>query len=433
MPAAEMVILKWMSAGRPPAFTYKRNELQAEGIPISRLADLYGTPLYIYSEKAIRERFTAFRRAFRSVPHTICYSVKANPNVSLLKLLWKLGAGFDIVSGGELERVLHVSKRAARTVVFSGVGKSAAEMDAALKAGILIFNVESEDELALLAARSRHLRKVANVAVRVNPDVPAETHPYISTGLHEHKFGVAMEDARRLYALAARETSLRTAGASVHIGSQITDAEPFAAAVTRVVELIDALRRDGHEIRYIDAGGGLGIDYHGSVSDFDRRLAAYASALIKAMDKQKLHLLLEPGRAIMASAGALLTRVMYIKRNGSKRFAIVDAAMNDLIRPSLYSAYHELLPAKQAVSSSTLTYDVVGPVCETGDFFARDREMQELSPGELVAVLDAGAYGMSLASNYNSRPRAAEVLIRGTRRSRIRRRETTKDLLRQEI
>ncbi len=427
-----MVILNKMSAGRPPAFTYKRHELQAEGVAVARLADLHGTPLYIYSAKAISERFAAFQRAFRAVPHTICYSVKANPNVSLLKLLWKLGAGFDIVSGGELERVLHVSTRAARAVVFSGVGKSAAEIDAALKAGILIFNVESENELTLLAARARHLRKVARIAVRVNPDVPAATHPYISTGLREHKFGVAMEDARRLYALASREPSLRTAGVSVHIGSQITDPEPFAAAVTRVVELIDALRHDGHDIRCVDAGGGLGIDYHGPAGDFSNRLATYASSLLKAVDKQKLHLLLEPGRAIMASAGALLTRVVYIKQNGNKRFAIVDAAMNDLIRPSLYDAYHELVPVKQAASSPTLTYDVVGPVCETGDFFARDRAMQELSSGDLVAILDAGAYGMSLASNYNSRPRAAEVLIKGKRQTLIRRRETMKDLLRQE-
>ena len=423
--------------GRPPAFTYVKQHLNADRIPISYLAHKYGTPLYVYSASTIRERYRAFDNAFKRISHSICYSVKANSNQSLLKLLFKLGAGFDVVSGGELERVLKISRKAARNVVFSGVGKTVEEIDAALKADILIFNVESESELDLLAARASRMRKKARMALRVNPDVFAETHPYISTGLREHKFGIALREVGDLYTHAARSRYLDVAGVSVHIGSQITSAAPFGSALKRVAEIVRALTANGHNIRYVDAGGGLGIVYKredSEESDFASRFKSYATELGGALEGLNVKLLLEPGRAIVGPAGALLTRVLYLKQNGSKRFVIVDAAMNDLIRPSLYGAHHEIVPAElgmqiQGNNAATTIVDIVGPVCETGDFFARDREMPSLKEGDLLAILDAGAYGMSLASNYNSRPRAAEVLVEGTSAKVIRRRETLRDLL----
>ena len=469
----------------PIPFTYRSGALTCDRVPLARLAADHGTPLYVYSATAFRSRFRLFDRAFRALPHTICYSVKANSNLALLSLLAGLGAGFDVVSGGELERVLRAHKSAAAKVVFSGVGKTADEMDAALRAGILLFNVESESELDLLAARASRLRKRAALALRVNPDVPADTHPYISTGLREHKFGVPLDDAERLYALAARHASLEVAGVSVHIGSQITNPEPFAAAMERVASLVRALRRAGHRIRFVDAGGGLGISYQHpadrvsparaaqlrvagarvaqatspvrrrtapqtpdaspqpSPPAFSDRIASYARAVLPPLRKLNVHLLLEPGRALVGPAGALLARVLYSKQNGAKRFLIVDAAMNDLIRPSLYGAYHEIVPVEQYPSGispssglgtqdSRLTFDVVGPICETGDFFARDRQLPPLDSGDLIAILDAGAYGMSLASNYNTRLRAAEVLVDGSSSRLIRRRESLDDLLRPE-
>lgn len=425
-------------ADRPPAFTYRNSELHCERVPLIALAERYNTPLYCYSVTTIRERYKAFDAAFRRVPHTICYSVKANSNLSLLKLLAKLGAGFDVVSGGELERVLAVSRAAAKKVVFSGVGKTADEIGLALRAGILLFNVESGSEMRLLAERAAKLRKRARVALRVNPDVPAETHPYIATGLQQHKFGVAMADAQRLYRQAAGVRELEVAGISVHIGSQITDAAPFGAAMRRVAQLAQRLRAAGHDIRYIDAGGGLGISYYAPddklpADNFPARARTYADAVIAPLRALNVHLLLEPGRSIVGPAGALLTRVLYLKENGGKKFAIVDAAMNDLIRPSLYRAYHQIVPVRQpARGEENVAYDVVGPICETGDFFARDRALPELREGDLIALLDAGAYGMSIASNYNTRPRAAEVLVEGRKLHVARRRETTADLLRTE-
>ncbi|HTK94585.1 MAG TPA: diaminopimelate decarboxylase, partial [Terriglobales bacterium] len=316
------------------------------------------------------------------------------------------------------------------------------ELDAALRAGILLFNIESEEELELLAERAAILKKRARVAVRVNPDVSAETHPYISTGLQEHKFGVAMSDAARLYRTAAEHPRLEVAGVSVHIGSQITDMAPFRAAMQRVVELVRELRGRGHKIQYVDAGGGLGIEYGPSerpatlpgqsIKAFEERARAYATAIVSAIKGMDIHLLLEPGRTLLGPAGVLVTRVLYRKRNGAKRFLITDAAMNDLLRPSLYGAYHEIVPILERPQVTTATFDVVGPICETGDFFARDRFLAEAEPGDLLAVLDTGAYGMSLASNYNSRPRAAEVLVEKGRATVIRRRETSDDLLRQE-
>ena len=433
-------------AGRPPGFVFRETKrgvlrrggqlvLYSEDVPLPKLAEKYGTPLYVYSAATIHERYEAFDRAFREIPHSICYSVKANSNLSILRLLAKKGCGFDVVSGGELERVLTADRRAAKKVVFSGVGKTREELTAALKAGILLFNVESESELWALAECAGRLRKTAPIALRVNPDVAAETHPYISTGLHKHKFGVPIRDARSLYAKASGARYLKVRGVSVHIGSQITDAAPFGEAMARVADLVHALRGDGHDIDYVDAGGGLGISYDKpNALDFPAQVANYASALGAPLRDLDVRLLLEPGRSIIAPAGVLLTSVVYKKANDGKRFLVVDAAMNDLIRPALYGAYHEIVAVTQRASDGkTETADIVGPVCETGDFFARDRELPAVEEGDLLAILDAGAYGMVLASNYNTRPRAAEVLIAGKSAKVIRRRETISDLLRAEL
>ncbi len=424
-----------MQQTRPPAFVYKKDILHADKLSLEKLAERYGTPLYVYSGTAIRERFRTFDSAFKPVPHTICYSVKANSNLSLLGILAKLGAGFDVVSGGELERVLAAGKAAAKKVVFSGVGKTAEEMALALKSDILIFNVESEAELDVLAATASRLKKRARMALRVNPDVFAETHPYISTGLREHKFGVGIDQASRLYHAAARQKYLEVAGVSVHIGSQITSVEPFAAAMARVADLVRALRMEGMAIRFVDAGGGLGISYTAqerTQEDFSKQSAEYAKAVMSALQGLGVHLLLEPGRSIVAPAGLLLARVIYKKRNGAKTFIIVDAAMNDLIRPSLYKAHHEIVPVAHP-DAPPITADIVGPVCETGDFFARDRAIPECTSGDLLAILDAGAYGMALASNYNTRPRPAEVLVEGSSVKVVRKRETVRDLIKAEL
>jgi diaminopimelate decarboxylase len=423
--------VKAAPAARP--FAYRNRTLHCDGVSLAELADAHGTPLYVYSAAQISYRFGLFEAAFAARPHTICYAVKANSSLAILRLLGQQGAGFDIVSGGELERVRKAHKPALSKVVFSGVGKQIWEIDAALKAGILLFNVESEAELHLLAARAEALGKVARFALRVNPDVFAETHPYISTGLSEHKFGIDINAARAIYRAAKKSKWLDPAGVSVHIGSQIRKVDPFAAALTRVTSLIADLRRDGHNIRYIDAGGGLGIDY--GTADFDpaRQVAQYAAALAKGLGDDPAHLLLEPGRFIVAQAGALLTRILVIKKNGSKTFVITDAGMNDLIRPALYQAHHEILPVKQPAGKSAITADIVGPVCESGDFFARDRVLPAVKPGDLVLLLDAGAYGMSLTSNYNTRTRPAEVLVEGATARLIRRRETMKDLFAPEL
>lgn len=415
---------------RPPAFTYKGRDLRCDSVAIRNLVSRFGTPLYLYSGSAIRSRYQTFDRAFAGIAHTICYSVKANSNLSILKLLANLGSGFDIVSGGELERVMRVNKKAATRVVFSGVGKNADEMDLALRAGILMFNVESEGEAELLASRAAKLKKRGRVAMRVNPDVFAETHPYISTGLHKHKFGVPIDSARGIYRTMAKSRYLDVAGISVHIGSQITSVDPFNAAMDRVAELATSLRNDGHDIRFVDCGGGLGIHYHGdSHGEFPQVTAKYAEAIMRPLAPLGIHLLLEPGRTIIGPCGALIARVLYRKQNDSKRFLVVDGGMNDLIRPSLYGAYHEIVPVK-VNGKKTETVDVVGPICETGDFFARDRELPNIAAGELIALLDVGAYGMSISSNYNTRGRAAEVLVDGKKVKLIRRRETVKDQIR---
>ena len=424
---------------RPPAFAYqaadssnpRARELYCEDVALEPLAERHGTPLYVYSAAMICGRLEAFARAFHSVPHTVCYSVKANSTLGILRLVAREGAGFDVVSGGELQRVLRVSRKAAAKVVFSGVGKSAAEMELALHSGILLFNIESASELKLLSATAARLKKRAAVAVRVNPDVSAKTHPYISTGLHQHKFGVPIPEAETLYAQAASQPYLTVAGVSVHIGSQITDVSSFRAALERVADLVRKLRAQGHDIRYLDAGGGLGISYEGLQGGFEKQITAYARAVLRPLRGLKLHLLLEPGRSIVGPAGVLLTRVLYRKTNHRKRFLIVDAAMNDLLRPSLYGAYHEIVPVRREARETEIT-DVVGPICETGDFFARDRKLPVVSEGDLLAILDVGAYGSVLGSNYNTRGRAAEVLVDGMRAKVIRRRETVQDQIKME-
>jgi len=423
---------------RPPAFAYRgaiaggrATELYCEGVAIESLAVRHGTPLYVYSAAMIRARLNAFANAFRSIPHTLCYSVKANSTLAILRLVASEGAGFDVVSGGELQRVLRVGRKNASRVVFSGVGKTAAEMELALRSRILLFNIESASELNLLSATATRLKQRAAVAVRVNPDVSAKTHPYISTGLHQHKFGVPIPEALALYAQAAKQPYLTVAGVSVHIGSQITDVGSFRAALERVAALVRVLREQGHDIRYIDAGGGLGISYEGAQGSFQKQISEYAKAVLGPLRGLKLHLLLEPGRSIVGPAGVLLTRVLYRKTNHRKRFLIVDAAMNDLLRPSLYGAYHEIVPVIRG-SRKTETTDVVGPVCETGDFFARDRKLPLASEGDLLAILDVGAYGSVLGSNYNTRGRAAEVLVDGAKARVIRRQESVEDQVRME-
>jgi diaminopimelate decarboxylase len=417
-----------IASSRPFHTPRAKAALSCGRVSLETLARSYGTPLYVYSGDQILERLGLFQQAFGNRDHLVCYAVKANSALAILKLLAEHGAGFDIVSGGELDRVRAAAPNAVRRVVFSGVGKTPEEIDKALRAGILEFNVESEQELDLLAERARKLKKKARFALRVNPDVFAETHPYISTGLREHKFGIDIRRALGLYKRAAANRWLEPYGVSVHIGSQIRSAEPFGAAIDRVHALVRQLHKAGIAIRAIDAGGGLGVDYHGADADPAAKLAEYAAALQRSLDGFDGKLLLEPGRFLVAQAGALVTKVLHVKKNGTKTFVIADAAMNDLIRPALYQAHHEIVPVRLR-SGKAKAVDIVGPVCETGDFFARDRELKPVKPGDLLALLDAGAYGMAQSSNYNSRPRAAEVLVEGRSARLIRRRETMADLL----
>jgi diaminopimelate decarboxylase len=421
----------------PRPFAYRDGRLTCSGVDLSALAEEFGTPLYVYSADNIRERVELLQESFGAVQHTICYAVKANSSLAILKLLAGMGCGFDIVSGGELERVRRAvlaagMPEALGRVVFSGVGKQAWEIDAALELGILQFNVESDAELDLLSARAVAVGKTARFALRVNPDVFAETHPYISTGLREHKFGIAIERAREVYARAAGLRGLEASGVSVHIGSQIRDVEPFAESLRRVRQLAEDLRAAGMDIRYVDAGGGFGIEYGRAEFDPAASVSKYAAALAEVMQGFDARLLLEPGRFLVGQAGALLTRVLFTKTNGTKRFVVTDAGMNDLIRPALYGAHHEILPVVSRGADEEVV-DVVGPVCESGDFFARDRELPALEAGELVVLLDAGAYGMSLASHYNTRVKPAEVLVDGGDVRLVRRRETLDDLLGPEV
>ena len=422
------------SISRPFHASRARKVLHCDDVSLEALARQYGTPLYVYSARQIIARLQLFQRAFAAREHLVCYAVKANSALAILKVLAEHGAGFDIVSGGELERIMVAAPEAVGRVVFSGVGKTAAEIDRALSAGILQFNVESEAELALLAKCARTLNRRGRFALRVNPDVFAETHPYISTGLREHKFGIDIRKALDIYRAAAKNKWLEPHGISVHIGSQIRSADPFGAAVQRVSKLASQLKREGIVLKAVDAGGGLGIDYHGGPDGADpaAKVEEYATAIERPLQGFEGKLLIEPGRFIVAQAGALVTRVLNVKRNGRKTFVITDAAMNDLIRPALYQAYHEIVPVRPRAGRARAV-DVVGPVCETGDFFARDRSIKPVEAGDLLGLLDAGAYGMAQSSNYNSRLRPAEVLVDGKSHRLIRRREEMRDLLATEM
>jgi len=420
------------SSPRPFHHPQAGSALHCGKVSLEALANRHGTPLYVYSADQIVERLELFQQALAGRDHLVCYAMKANSALAILKLLADRGAGFDIVSGGELERVIAAAPEALGRVVFSGAGKTAAEIDLALTAGILEFNVESEAELELLAARAAKLKRKARFALRVNPDVFAETHPYISTGLREHKFGVDIRRAVTIYKSVAGNRWLEAHGVSVHIGSQIRSAQPFGAAMARVNKLVRQLGREGIVLKSVDAGGGLGIDYRTGSFDAAAKVREYVAALEEALEGFDGRLMIEPGRFLVAQAGALLARVLQVKRSGKKTFVITDAAMNDLIRPALYQAYHEIVPVKPRVGRPR-TVDVVGPICESGDFFAHDRSLAPVKPGDLVAILDAGAYGMSQSSNYNSRLRPAEALVEGAKARLIRRRETMADLLEAEI
>ncbi|MBW8458329.1 MAG: diaminopimelate decarboxylase [Thiobacillus sp.] len=397
--------------------------LYLEGVALNALAECHGTPLYVYSRQALESAYQAYAEAFAATPHLICYAVKANASLAILNIFARLGAGFDIVSGGELARVLAAGGDPGK-VVFSGVGKTADEMRAALDAGILCFNVESASELHRLNRIAGELGKVAPVSFRVNPDVDPKTHPYISTGLKENKFGVPIADAPALYRLAASLPNLKITGIDCHIGSQLTDLSPLVDAADRVLALVDTLAAEGIALHHIDLGGGVGIRYH---DETPPDLAAYGRTLAARFAGRREKLLLEPGRSLVGNAGLLLTRVEYLKPGEDKNFAIVDAAMNDLMRPALYEAYHDIVAVNERQTAKK-RYDIVGPICETGDFlgFARDLAIEE---GDLLALLSAGAYGMSMASNYNSRPRAAEILIDRNEIHLIRERETQSGLM----
>ncbi|MCE2999234.1 MAG: diaminopimelate decarboxylase [Betaproteobacteria bacterium] len=405
------------------AFTYRDGSLHAENVPLADIAARFGTPCYVYSRAALTAAWRSFDAAFSGREHLVCYAVKANPSLGVLDVFARLGSGFDIVSGGELARVLAAGGDP-RKVVFSGVGKTAADMRAALEAGILCFNVESAPELELLDRVAGGMGVVAPVSLRVNPDVDAKTHPYIATGLKENKFGVAYDDALAVYRRAATLPHLRIEGVDCHIGSQLTETDPFVAALERVLALVDALQRDGIAVHHLDLGGGLGIRYR---EETPPPVADYARALLAALGARPQKLLFEPGRLLTGNAGVLLSEILYLKLGSERNFAVVDAAMNDLMRPALYDAWHEVLPLR-AGNAPVRDYDVVGPVCESGDFLARGRPLA-VAAGDLVALASAGAYGMSMASNYNTRPRAAEVMVDGDRMHLIRERETVAQLI----
>ena len=409
-------------------FDYKNGQLYAEQVSLAQLAAEYGTPLYVYSRATLERHWRAYEQAFAGHAHLICYAVKANSSLAVLNVLARLGSGFDIVSGGELARVLRAGGQAEKTV-FSGVGKRADEIREALQAGIRCFNVESAAELDRISAIASDLSMQAPVSIRVNPDVDAGTHPYISTGLKENKFGIPVEQAFALYQHAAQLPGVRLTGIDCHIGSQLTEVSPFVDALDRILLLVDRLAETGITLQHLDLGGGLGIRYR---DEQPPEPASYAQAILQPLQGRGLEILIEPGRAIVGNAGMMLTRVEYLKEQGEHHFAIVDAAMNDLIRPSLYSAWQEIIPLSQDnPSGQQACYDIVGPICETGDFLGKQRDLC-LSQDDLLAVRSAGAYGFTMSSNYNTRPRAAEVMVDGDQYTLIRERETLEDLMRGE-
>ena len=407
-------------------FEYKNGILNAEDCPVNELATQNGTPCYVYSRATLERHWHAFDNAFANQAHLVCYAVKANSNIAVLNILARLGSGFDIVSGGELERVLAAGGDPAK-VVFSGLGKQAAEMQRALELGILCFNVESVDELHRLNEVAGSMGKVAPISIRVNPDVDARTHPYISTGLKENKFGIDIKLAEEVYRTAHAMPHIKVTGVDCHIGSQLIDITPFLDALDRVLVLIDALQESGIILQHLDIGGGLGVRYH---NETPPEPAEYANAIRDKIAGRNLTIIMEPGRAIAANAGILLTQVEFIKTTADKNFAVVDAAMNDLLRPSLYNAWQEIIPVNIADTrkSGAKAYDIVGPVCETGDFLGKDRQLN-ISAGDLLAVRSAGAYGFSMSSNYNSRNRPAEVIVDGKQSHLVRKRETIKTQL----
>ena len=407
--------------------TRRDGRLYFEDVALDEIARAHGTPTYVYSRAALETTYKAYDQALAGREHLVCYAVKANSNLAILNLLARLGAGFDIVSGGELTRVLAAGGDP-RKVVFSGVGKSAEEMRAALEAGIHCFNVESESELHHLNRVAGEAGKVAPVSLRVNPNVDAKTHPYISTGLKDNKFGIAHDEVLRIYRLAAGMANLKVVGIDCHIGSQLTETTPFAEAVDKVLLLVDALAADGIDLQHIDMGGGVGIRYS---DETPPAVDDYAQTLLSKLEGRPQKLIIEPGRSLVGNAGLLLTRVEYLKHGEAKDFAIVDAAMNDLMRPALYDAWHEIVPV-QAKTGAAHRYEIVGPVCESGDFLGHDRELA-IDEGDLLAIQSAGAYGMSMSSNYNTRTRAAEVMVDGDCMHLIRRRETVSELFAHEV
>ncbi|MFH0812479.1 MAG: diaminopimelate decarboxylase [Pseudomonadota bacterium] len=405
-------------------FQFKNNELFCEDVPVRNLVEEWGTPLYIYSYRTLRRHFRTFDAAFQGYPHLVCFSVKANSNVALLRIFINEGGGADVVSGGELFRVLRAGISPDK-VVYSGIGKTEAEIDFALEAGILMFNVESTQELQVINQRAKALNTKAPISFRINPDIDPKTHPYISTGLKKNKFGIDIRRSLEEYRAAQRLENIKIVGIDCHIGSQITAIEPFVEALCKIKQLIKKLEQENIAIQYLDLGGGLGITYD---QETPPHPTEYAQAIIDEIQDHNTTLILEPGRVIVGNAGILVTKVLYTKSTTEKNFIIVDAGMNDLIRPSLYSAYQEILPV---VKSTEETYraDIVGPICESGDFFARDRSIPKLQRGELLAIMSAGAYGFAMSSNYNSRPRPAEVLVTGKDSFLIRQREGYENLI----
>ena len=405
-------------------FQYKNNQLMAENLPVKQLAEQFGTPLYIYSKATLERHWHAFDNAFGEHPHLVCFAVKSNPNIAILNVMAKLGSGFDIVSQGELERVLAAGGDAAK-VVFSGVAKSHQEIARALEVNIRCFNVESEAELLRINQIAGDMGKIAPISLRVNPDVDAHTHPYISTGLKENKFGVSVEQAREVYKLAATLPNIKIVGMDCHIGSQLTELQPFLDAVDRLIVLMEQLKQDGIHLKHLDLGGGLGVTY---TDEAPPHPTDYAKALWEKLRAfSELEIIVEPGRAITANAGILVTKVEYLKSNESRNFAIVDAGMNDMIRPALYQAYMNILEIDRTLAREEKIYDVVGPICETSDFLGKQRKLA-IAEGDYLAQRSAGAYGASMSSNYNSRPRTAEVMVDGDKVHLIRRREALNEL-----
>lgn len=405
-------------------FQYKNNQLMAENLPVKQLAEQFGTPLYVYSRATLERHWHAFNNAFGEHPHLVCFAVKSNPNIAILNVMAKLGSGFDIVSQGELERVLAAGGDAAK-VVFSGVAKSRQEIARALEVNIRCFNVESEAELLRINQIAGEMGKIAPISLRVNPDVDAHTHPYISTGLKENKFGVSVEQAREVYKVAATLPNIKIVGMDCHIGSQLTELQPFLDAVDRLIVLMEQLKQDGIRLKHLDLGGGLGVTY---TDETPPHPTEYAKALWEKLSAfSELEIIVEPGRAITANAGILVTKVEYLKSNESRNFAIVDAGMNDMIRPALYQAYMNILEIDRTLAREEKIYDVVGPICETSDFLGKQRKLA-IAEGDYLAQRSAGAYGASMSSNYNSRPRTAEVMVDSDKAYLIRRREALNEL-----